>query len=95
MATIQPKNSDQPEVCLGVTGSIAAYKACELARLLVKSGCAVTVVMTRNATEFIRPLTFETITGRPVITDMFERADQFDTAHVSLAHSTRPAHSSD
>jgi len=86
MTTIQPKNSDQPEVCLGVTGSIAAYKACELARLLVKSGCGVTVVMTRNATEFIRPLTFETITGRPVITDMFERADQFDTAHVSVAH---------
>jgi len=86
MATIQPKNSDQPEICLGVTGSIAAYKVCELARLLVKSGCGVTVVMTRNATEFIRPLTFETITGRPVITGMFERADQFDTAHVSLAH---------
>ncbi len=86
MTTIQPNSSGPLEVCLGVTGSIAAYKACELARMLVKSGFAVTVVMSRNATEFIQPLTFETITGRPVITGMFDRADQFDTAHVSLAH---------
>jgi len=86
MTTIQPNSSSPVEVCLGVTGSIAAYKACELARMLVKSGFAVTVVMSRNATEFIQPLTFETITGRPVITGMFDRADQFDTAHVSLAH---------
>jgi len=75
-----------PEICLGVTGSIAAYKSCELARLLVKSGYTVSVVMTSNATEFVRPLTFRTLTSRPVITGMFDEPEQCETEHISLAH---------
>jgi len=86
MTTNQTKNNGRPEICFGVTGSIASYKACECVRLLVKSGCQVTVVMTSHATQFIHPLTFETLTGRPVVTDMFERADEFDVEHVALAH---------
>jgi phosphopantothenoylcysteine decarboxylase/phosphopantothenate--cysteine ligase len=75
-----------PEICLGVTGSIAAYKSCELARLLVKGGYRVSTVMTANATEFVRPLTFRALTSRPVITDMFADAEDYDTEHVSIAH---------
>ncbi|MCX7805343.1 MAG: hypothetical protein N3A38_09165 [Planctomycetota bacterium] len=58
-------------VVLGVSGGIAAYKACELARLLVREGASVYVVMTENATRFVAPLSFEAITGRPCRTDMF------------------------
>lgn len=73
------------EIVLGVTGSIAAYKAVQLASDLVGKDIAVTVIMTRNAMRFITPLSFETITKRPAITDL-----QCDTAssvaeHVSLA----------
>jgi phosphopantothenoylcysteine decarboxylase/phosphopantothenate--cysteine ligase len=57
---------------LGVTGSIAAYKAVGLLRVLVREGARVDVVMTRAATKFITPLTFEVLSGRPVITGLFE-----------------------
>ncbi len=68
-------------IVLGVTGGIAAYKAAELLRLLVKEGAQVQVIMTRNATEFVGPLTFHTLSGRPVITDLFPHP-----AHDPLEH---------
>jgi phosphopantothenoylcysteine decarboxylase/phosphopantothenate--cysteine ligase len=61
------------KIVLGVTGSIAAYKAVELLRYLTKAGAKVTVVMTANATWFVGPVTFETLSGSPVIDDMFSR----------------------
>ncbi len=72
-------------VVLGVTGSIAAYKIAGLASSLVKAGCEVHVVMTANATQFIHPITFETITGRKCLTDTFDRNFEFHVTHVSLA----------
>jgi len=72
-------------VLLGVTGGIAAYKAANLASLLVKCGAQVHVVMTENATQFITPLTFETLTGRRCIVDTFERNFTFEVEHISLA----------
>ena len=56
-------------IVLGVTGGIAAYKACELLRLLQKQGIDVYVVMTKHATQFVAPLTFETLSGHPVAVD--------------------------
>jgi phosphopantothenoylcysteine decarboxylase / phosphopantothenate---cysteine ligase len=72
-------------VVLGVTGSIAAYKAAELASQLTQAGAKVEVIMTEAATEFIAPLTFRNITGRPVVTDMFELASEYSVEHVALA----------
>ncbi len=75
-------------ILLGVTGGIAAYKAAFLASLLKKEGAFVQVVMTKNAMEFITPLTFETLTGNPVITDTFRHEGVFDVAHVAIAKKT-------
>lgn len=72
-------------VVLGVTGSIAAYKIASLASSLVKLHADVHVLMTRNATNFINPITFETLTGNKCLVDTFDRNFQFDVAHVSLA----------
>ncbi|TYP60001.1 bifunctional phosphopantothenoylcysteine decarboxylase/phosphopantothenate--cysteine ligase CoaBC [Thermosediminibacter litoriperuensis] len=72
-------------IALGVTGSIAAYKAVELVRLLKKRGAQVQVVMTRSAREFVTPLTFQVVSGNPVITDMFEKPVHWEVEHVSLA----------
>jgi phosphopantothenoylcysteine decarboxylase/phosphopantothenate--cysteine ligase len=72
-------------VVLGVTGSIAAYKAVELASRLTQAGAEVDVVMTRAATEFVTPLTFRSITHRPVVTEMFDLASEFSVEHVALA----------
>jgi len=72
-------------VVLGVTGSIAAYKAAELASQLTQVGARVEVIMTAAATEFITPLTFRNITGRPVVTKMFELASEYSVEHVALA----------
>ena len=72
-------------IVLGVTGSIAAYKIAGLASALVKEGCEVHVVMTRNATNFINPITFETLTGNKCLVDTFDRNFEFHVAHVSLA----------
>ncbi len=72
-------------VVLGVSGSIAAYKIAGLASILVKAGCEVHVVMTANATKFIHPITFETITGCKCLTDTFDRNFEFHVTHVSLA----------
>ena len=72
-------------VLLGVTGSIAAYKIANLASMLKKLGCDVHVLMTRNATNFINPITFETLTGNKCLVDTFERNFQFSVEHVSIA----------
>lgn len=72
-------------VVLGITGSIAAYKIANLASMLVKQHCDVHVVMTENATNFINPITFETLTKNKCLVDTFDRNFQFHVAHVSLA----------
>lgn len=72
-------------VLLGVTGSIAAYKIAGLASALVKQHCNVDVIMTENATNFINPITFETLTGNKCIVDTFDRNFQYSVEHVSLA----------
>ena len=72
-------------VLLGVTGSIAAYKIASLASMLVKRGCQVHVLMTQNATNFINPITFETLTGNKCLVDTFDRNFQFQVEHVSIA----------
>ena len=75
-------------VLLGVTGGIAAYKAAALASALVKQHAAVEVVMTRHATEFITPLTFEQLTGRKAMVDTFDRNFVHQVEHISLAQRT-------
>src|SRR6185295_4752399 len=74
-------------VALGVTGCIAAYKAVEILRGLQKRGASVRVVMTRHATEFVTPLTFQSISGSPVITEMFAPTDDPEIKHIQLAQS--------
>ena len=75
-------------VVLGVTGSIAAYKIANLASALVKLHADVTVIMTKNATNFINPITFETLTGNKCLVDTFDRNFQYSVEHVSLAKKT-------
>lgn len=72
-------------IVLGVTGSIAAYKTASLASMLVKQGADVTVIMTQNATNFIHPITFETLTGNKCLVDTFDRNFQYSVEHVALA----------
>ena len=73
-------------IVLGISGGIAAYKMPNVAHALVKMGADVHVLMTKNATEFIAPLVFETLTNRRCIVDTFDRNFQYDVAHVSLAN---------
>ena len=73
------------KVLLGVTGSIAAYKACELIRLFVRNGDDVTVVMTKAAMEFVTPLTFQTLSRNPVFVDQFAPPVSWKPEHISLA----------
>ena len=73
-------------IVLGITGGIAAYKMPNVAHTLAKAGADVHVLMTRNATEFITPLVFETLTNNRCIVDTFDRNFQYDVAHVSLAN---------
>ncbi len=79
------RNLEGKCVVLGITGGIAAYKMADTARLLVKQGAEVHVVMTENAAKFITPLTFETLTNQRCVVDTFARDFQYDVAHVSLA----------
>ena len=72
-------------ILLGVSGGIAAYKSAELVRLFIKEGCSVKVVMTRHATEFITPLTLQTLSGNPVFMEMFSLIRDHDIAHIALA----------
>ena len=72
-------------IVLGITGCIAAYKSCEIVSRLKKEGANVKVIMTQHAMEFVQPLSFETLSGNRVITDLFDRDFEFDVKHVSLA----------
>jgi len=72
-------------IVLGVTGSIAAYKAVELASKLTQAGIKVDVILTESATKFVTPLSFQSITHRPVFTDMFAPVAEFEIEHVALA----------
>ena len=72
-------------VVLGVTGGIAAYKACEVVSRLRKMHAEVDVIMTENATRLVQPLTFETLSNRPVCVDTFSRVESWDVKHISLA----------
>jgi len=74
-------------VVLGVTGSIAAYKAAEIASQLTQAGARVNVIMTKEAVQFVSAITFRALTGRPVVTEMFDLASEFSIEHVSLAKS--------
>jgi phosphopantothenoylcysteine decarboxylase/phosphopantothenate--cysteine ligase len=79
------RNISSKEIVLGVTGSIAAYKACELASRLVELGANVTPVLTRSATELVGPATFEAITGHRAITAMFEPLQNPEVEHIAVA----------
>lgn len=72
-------------ILLGITGGIAAYKSADLVRRLREAGCEVQVVMTAGATEFITPLTFQALSGRPVRTDLFDREAEAAMGHIELA----------
>lgn len=72
-------------IVIGVTGSIAAYKACELVRQFVKNGDSVHVVMTAHAAEFVTPLTFRTLSRNPVPSALFGASDEWQPGHISLA----------
>ena len=72
-------------IVLGVSGSIAAYKAAEIASQLTQAGAKVNVILTEEAIQFISPVTFRAITGRPVVTEMFDLASEFSIEHISLA----------
>ncbi len=72
-------------VVLGVSGGIACYKACEVVSRLKKLGASIDVIMTKNATEFVQPLTFESLSSREVIVDMFAPKKKFEVEHISLA----------
>ena len=73
------------EIIVGITGGIAAYKAAELVRILTKKGANVHVVMTRNAMEFVTPLTFQTLSGKPVTHEMFELLEGSKIGHIALS----------
>jgi phosphopantothenoylcysteine decarboxylase / phosphopantothenate---cysteine ligase len=77
----------QQTVVLGVTGGIACYKAVELVRLLVRDGFAVQVIMTRGAMEFVTPLTFQTLSGKPVASETFNLTQESEIGHINLADS--------
>lgn len=75
----------QKNIVLGVSGGIACYKSCEIVSRLKKSGYNVDVIMTKNACEFVSPLTFETLSARPVAVDTFDRNHPWEVGHISLA----------
>src|SRR4051795_2780910 len=87
LPTMAPKSKTRNPKCvvLGVTGSIAAYKAAELASLLVKQDHNVFVVMTHDATEFITPLTLQTLSKNPVMTSFFDEKENWRPGHIELA----------
>lgn len=72
-------------IVIGVAGGIAAYKTCGIINYLKREGANVDVIMTKNATEFITPLTLEVLSGNKVVVDMFERPDHMEVEHISLA----------
>jgi phosphopantothenoylcysteine decarboxylase len=86
MKTKPPKQTvPRPMIVLGVTGSIAAHKAADLASLLAKANCDVRVVMTADAQRFVTPLPFKTLSRNPVVTDLYDEEAGWKPAHVRLA----------
>jgi len=77
--------SKSKNIVLGITGSIAAHKAADLASLLVKQGCDVRVVMTADAQRFITPLPFKTLSRHPVVTDLYDEEEGWKPTHIRLA----------
>jgi phosphopantothenoylcysteine synthetase/decarboxylase len=77
--------SKQKNIVLGVTGSIAAHKAVDLASLLAKQNCAVRVVMTADALKFVTPLPFKTLSRHAVVTDLYDEEDGWKPTHITLA----------
>ena len=75
----------KPNIILGITGSIAAYKAADLASQLTKRGCSVTAVMTPDAQEFITPLTLQVLTQNPVMTGLYDEKQSWRPGHIQLA----------
>src|SRR6201995_3745190 len=82
---VLPLKTGRRSIVLGVTGSIAAYKSAELASLLIKQGHDVFVVMTRDASEFITPLTLQTLSKNPVTTSFFDEKENWRPGHIELA----------
>jgi phosphopantothenoylcysteine decarboxylase/phosphopantothenate--cysteine ligase len=80
-----PEAGDVKTVVVGVSGGIACYKAVELVRLLVQDGFHVQVIMTREAVEFVTPLTFQTLSGHPVATEIFSLTQESEIGHINLA----------
>ena len=85
MKKAQPKSTRAPRIVLGVTGSIAAYKACEIVRLCVKRGWEVRVVMTEAGAKFVTPLSFRTLSRNPVGLDAFEEPASWEPEHIGFA----------
>lgn len=77
--------SESPMIVLGVTGSIAAHKAIDIASLLAKGGVEVRVVMTADALRFVTPLPFKTLSRHPVVTDLYDEEEGWRPAHIRLA----------
>ncbi|MBN2449408.1 MAG: phosphopantothenoylcysteine decarboxylase [Lentisphaeria bacterium] len=88
MTTTRHTAEQRPLVALGVTGSIAAYKAADLTSRLLQAGIEVQVLMTRNAMRLVQPQTFLTLSRRPVITDLWEMPD-WQPGHIALAEQAR------
>jgi phosphopantothenoylcysteine synthetase/decarboxylase len=86
---VQPGQPGSRNVVLGVTGSIAAYKAADLASQLVKQACSVRVVMTADAQRFITPLPFKTLSRHPVITDLYDEEEGWKPVHIEVADEAR------
>src|SRR5436853_4727423 len=84
-ANPKSKTRNQKSIVLGVTGSIAAYKSAELASLLVKQNHNVFIVMTADATEFIAPITLQTLSKNPVMTSFFDEKENWRPGHIELA----------
>src|SRR5438045_1336375 len=77
--------SSANRVLLGITGGVAAYKAAELARLLLRNNVEVQVAMTEAATKFVGPATFQALTGKPVVTDLWDASFANNMAHIELS----------
>ena len=82
---IETVSLSHKKIILGVTGGIAAYKAAELCRLLVKAGADVRVVMTKAAQQFVTPLTFQALSGKPVLTSLWDAASGDGMEHIHLS----------
>ncbi|MCB1229900.1 MAG: phosphopantothenoylcysteine decarboxylase [Verrucomicrobiae bacterium] len=82
---VTAEDSRQPNVVLGVTGSIAAYRAADIASQLTKRGCEVHVVMTDDAREFITPLTLQVLSRQPVTTSLYDEKHSWHPGHIQLA----------